>query len=125
MFTFAKGSTVPAATKTARPRKTTPAKKTRARPAAKKVAPAAEAKATGKPAKTRHKLMRDGFTVPSDDFALIGALKQRLLDAGRPTKKSELLRAGLHALSALSTARLVTTVDALLALKGGQTKKKD
>lgn len=44
------------------------------------------------------KLVRDRFTMPADDYALITLLKQRAATAGRVTKKNELLRAGLHAL---------------------------
>ena len=48
------------------------------------------------------KLVRDSFTMPADDFALVAVLKGRALQVQRPAKKSELLRAGLQALSALS-----------------------
>jgi hypothetical protein len=58
----------------------------------------------GKPAK----LVRDSFTMPADDFALVGVMKARALQAQRPAKKSELLRAGLHALSAREAEILET-----------------
>ena len=45
--------------------------------------------------------MRDSFTMPRNDFNLIDTSKQRALGFRRPTKMSELLRAGLHALAAL------------------------
>jgi hypothetical protein len=124
---------VPAVAKTARPRKTalakTPAaKKAPARPAAKKAktarTPAKAPAKSAKPAKpVKQKLLRDGFTMPADDFALIDVLKEGLLGARRTTKKSELLRAGLHALAALPTDKLLATVNALLPLKSGRPKK--
>jgi len=70
------------------------------------------------------KLVRDSFTMPADDFALVGVLKQRALQAQRPAKKSELLRAGLHALSALSPQALAKALDALSPVKAGRPKKK-
>jgi hypothetical protein len=82
-------------------------------------APAAPSKA----AKPRAKLVRDGFTMPADDFALIAALKQRALSAQREAKKSELLRAGLHALMALDAPVLVAALKRLQPLKVGRPKK--
>jgi hypothetical protein len=125
--------------KTARPRKAAPAKtpakapakKTRTArkaPAPKKASAKPAAKpspkpAADKPVKVKQKLVRDGFTMPANDFALIDTLKDRLLNARRPTKKSELLRAGLHALAALSADKLLATVNALEPLKTGRPKK--
>jgi hypothetical protein len=51
-----------------------------------------------KPAKP--KMVRDSFTMPQADFDLVHLLKERALGFRRPTKKSELLRAGLQALGA-------------------------
>lgn len=70
------------------------------------------------------KLVRDSFTMPADDFALVGVLKQRALHGQRSAKKSELLRAGLHALSGLSPQALVKALDALAPVKAGRPKKK-
>ncbi|WP_241660894.1 hypothetical protein [Variovorax guangxiensis] len=67
--------------------------------------------------------MRDSFTMPSEDFALIAALKNRALMFKRPAKKSELLRAGLHALQALSAPALRAALDALTPLKAGRPKR--
>jgi hypothetical protein len=73
--------------------------------------------------KPKHKLVRDSFTMPSNDFQLIDQLKQRALGFKRPAKKSELLRAGLHALLSLSDAKLKTALDALDPLKPGRPRK--
>ncbi|TPG23448.1 hypothetical protein EAH83_14710 [Variovorax ginsengisoli] len=73
--------------------------------------------------KPKEKLVRDSFTMPSEDFALIAALKNRALMFKRPAKKSELLRAGLHALQALSAPALRAALDALTPLKAGRPKR--
>jgi hypothetical protein len=67
--------------------------------------------------RAKPKLVRDSFTMPRADFALIALLKDRALGCRRPAKKSELLRAGLHALAALDDVKLQA------ALKAGRPKK--
>lgn len=84
--------------------------------------PVAEARAAKAP---KAKLVRDSFTMPQSDFALIAALKDRALGFKRPTKKSELLRAGLQALAALDAAALQRALNALAPLKPGRPKKGD
>lgn len=76
-----------------------------------------------KPAKPKQKLVRDSFTMPSVDFALIDHLKDRAIGFKRPAKKSELLRAGLQALVNLSDAKLKALLDGLEPLKPGRPKK--
>jgi len=102
------------------PTRTTAAKKApapAARPAKKTAAVAA------KTPKLKPRLVRDSFTMPESDFGLIAQLKQRALAFQRPTKKSELLRAGLQVLQALDDARLRKALDALVPLKPGRPKK--
>lgn len=116
--------------------KKTPAVKKAAKSAAVKAAPTAVAKkpATVKakpvaelkeaaPKKVKHKLVRDSFTMPHDDFKLIDLLKDRALGFKRPVKKSELLRAGLQALAGLSDAKLKGALEALAPLKPGRPPK--
>lgn len=67
--------------------------------------------------------MRDSFTFPEDDYALFASLKQRALSAGREIKKSELLRAGLATLTAMSDGDLLTTLDAVERIKTGRPSK--
>jgi hypothetical protein len=74
-------------------------------------------------AKLRQKPVRDSFTMPETDFALIAMLKARALGARRETKKSELLRAGLHALTALDTPALLAALGKLNQVKVGRPKK--
>jgi hypothetical protein len=69
------------------------------------------------------KLVRDGFTMPEADHGLIAVLKKRGLGFERPTKKSELLRAGLQALAALDDKRLKAALEALVPIKTGRPKK--
>lgn len=71
----------------------------------------------------RVKLVRDSFTMPRDEFALIAKLKERALDFKRPTKKSELLRAGLQRLDALDQVELRAALTALRPLPTGRPKK--
>jgi hypothetical protein len=73
--------------------------------------------------KSKDKLVRDSFTMPRGDFELIALLKERALTFKRPTKKSELLRAGLQALAALNQKQLQTALDRLPLLKSGRPKK--
>jgi len=73
-------------------------------------------------AKPKAKLVRDSFTMPQRDFSLIAALKDRALDFKRPTKKSELLRAGLHALSAMKQTDLKQALEQLAPIKAGRPK---
>ena len=71
----------------------------------------------------KEKLVRDSFTMPLADFALIQQLKDRALGFKRATKKSELLRAGLQALAALSAAQLQGQLGKLATIKAGRPKK--
>jgi len=90
------------------------------------VAAAPKAVAAEKPAKVekhRKKLVRDSFTMPADDFALIAMLKERALDGKRPAKKSELLRAGLRALIGLKATELAAALNALAPVKAGRPTK--
>ncbi len=72
--------------------------------------------------KIKIKLVRDSFTMPADDWALIAQLKERAVAFKRPAKKSELLRAGLQALAALPDTKLKAALDSLLPLKPGRPK---
>jgi hypothetical protein len=71
----------------------------------------------------RAKLVRDGFTMPEADYALIAQLKHRLHDAKREAKKSELLRAGLQALALLTPKDLAAALDRLAPVKTGRPPK--
>jgi len=80
------------------------------------VAPVAEKiKATKKP-----KLVRDSFTMPKDEYAAIDLLKQRVTGLQRHAKKSELIRAGIMALTAMDDKQLATVLAKVPALKTGR-----
>ncbi|MES2088694.1 MAG: hypothetical protein V4532_01730 [Pseudomonadota bacterium] len=96
---------------------------TKAKVAPKQASVDVMAAAPAKPAKPKQKLVRDSFTMPSVDFALIDHLKERAIGFKRPAKKSELLRAGLQALVNLSDAKLTSLLDGLVPLKPGRPKK--
>jgi hypothetical protein len=76
------------------------------------------------PAKTKKpKLVRDGFTMPKDEYARIDELKLRSAKLGRPAKKSELIRAGLNVLAQASDEALLKALSAVPTLKTGRPKK--
>jgi len=69
-------------------------------------------------------LVRDSFTMPAADYALIGVLKARTLASGTSVKKSELLRAGLVALAAMPSAQLIDLIAKMPEVKTGRPGKK-
>lgn len=69
------------------------------------------------------KVVRDSFTMPQNDYAKIAELKEACLKADIRVKKSELLRAGLHALSGLSATQLRQTIAQMEQIKTGRPKK--
>lgn len=93
--------------------------KAAARPikAAKPVKPA---KPAAKPAHKREKLVRDSFTIPKGEYAVLDALKQRAIGLAHPVKKGELLRAGIKALAALDDAALLAAMRGVPAIKTGR-----
>ncbi|HEY8357708.1 MAG TPA: hypothetical protein VIL30_09625 [Ramlibacter sp.] len=94
----------------------------------KAAAPAAEArptpKAEKKPEKEKKpKLVRDSFTIPKAEYAVLDELKQRAAKLGQPAKKSELLRAGVMALAAMTDAAFVARLEGVPAVKTGRPPK--
>jgi hypothetical protein len=78
---------------------------------------------TEKAATRKSKPVRDSFTFPESDYALIDLLKARALAAGREVKKSEILRAALAALSVLPLEELLRTLDGVERIKTGRPTK--
>lgn len=76
-----------------------------------------------KSASTKIKVIRDSFTMPQSDYAKIAEFKELCLKNGLHVKKSELLRAGLHALGKLSGTQLKSAVSALEKIDTGRPKK--
>jgi hypothetical protein len=110
------------AVKTAQPAKPTKAVKnpgaSEASTQAKQAKPVKPAK-SDKPGKAA-KVIRDSFTMPQSDFAIIDRIKLRAIEWKQPVKKSEVLRAALHALEALGDAKVRALLAALEPIKKGR-----
>jgi hypothetical protein len=78
----------------------------------------------GKHAAHEPKLVRDSFTFPESEYAMFAALKKRALAAGHEVKKSEILRAGLAALTGMSDAVLIPNLAKVQRVKTGRPKKR-
>ncbi|ASI68277.1 MULTISPECIES: hypothetical protein [Diaphorobacter] len=89
--------------------------------AATKAAPSVADKEKDMKAK-KPKLVRDSFTIPKDEYAVIETLKERTARLSTPAKKSELLRAGLKVLSQLDDATLQKAMQSIPAIKTGRPK---
>jgi hypothetical protein len=92
---------------------------------AKAIATKAPARSAGKALqaaapKPRHKLVRDSFTIPKAEYLVLEALKARATDLKRPTKKSEMLRAGIAALQAMGDAAFLRALNSVPSLKTGR-----
>jgi hypothetical protein len=90
-----------------------------------KAAPAKPAKPvkTAKPVKAKKpKLVRDSFTIPKDEYVVIDSLKIRAGKLGQAVKKSELLRAGVKALAAMSDIQFKAALSNVPTIKTGRPK---
>lgn len=77
-----------------------------------------------KPLKAKKiKLIRDSFTIPKPEYLILDNLKLRAADLKHPVKKSELLRAGIKALAAMTDSNLLTALKAVPMLKTGRPSK--
>ena len=135
MTTSAARKTTAAARKTGAADRKSPARRA-ARKAAPKAAPAAAAvPAKQRPAATdkaktaqadkpeKLKLVRDSFTIPKFEYGVLQVLKTRASHLGRPTKKSEIVRAGVKALEALTDADFLACLSSLPATKPARDAK--
>jgi hypothetical protein len=90
------------------------------KPAAKPVAkPASPPKEKVK----KIKLIRDSFSMPEEEYAVLGSVKKACLKAGIEVKKSELLRIGVALIKKIDLAGLKRELTALPPLKAGRPKK--
>jgi hypothetical protein len=94
--------------------------------ASKKKVPVTKAKKpSAKVAKPhKQKMVRDSFTMPADDYSKLNILKAKCLENGMEVKKSELIRAGLIALSGMPVKNLLSTVTMVEKIKTGRPKGK-
>lgn len=103
--------------------------KAAAKPAAKEqavkeqAAKESSAKPEDKEKPKKPKLVRDSFTMPEAEYAVLGQVKKDCLKAGFEVKKSELLRVGVALIRQLDTTKLKEVLDTLPALKSGRPKK--
>jgi len=66
------------------------------------------------------RVKRDSFTMPLVEYELIAALQKKCLKAQTRASKSELLRAGLMALAAMTEEDLARVVEELPKVKTGR-----
>lgn len=77
-----------------------------------------------KPVKAKKpKIVRDSFTIPKAEYMVLDDLKQRAVKLASAAKKSELLRAGVKALAAMSDAAFLAALKAVPAIKTGRPTK--
>jgi hypothetical protein len=118
-----KATAKPPAAPAAKPARTAaakPAAQAVPAPAGKPVAaPEAEA---GRDKVRKAKLVRDSFTMPEQEYAVLGQVKKACIKAGFEIKKSELLRIGVALISQLDMATLQNVLASLPQLKTGRPK---
>jgi hypothetical protein len=96
----------------------------RTQPAAAPKAVKAATKPAAKPAKEKKvKVVRDSFTLPKTELLQIADMKKRARALGVEVKKSELIRAGLQALSTLSDAPFKKALGNVPTIKTGRPAK--
>jgi hypothetical protein len=89
--------------------------------AAVKAAPKVKAE---KPLKEKKaKLVRDSFTIPKAEYVVLDELKLRAGKLSRQVKKSELIRAGVKALAAMSDSVFMAALKVVPAIKTGRPSK--
>lgn len=71
------------------------------------------------------KVIRDGYSMPPEDYSLLLELREKLLKEGYPMTKSGLLRAGVHVLQGLPLEELIKAVETLQPIKTGRPKASD
>lgn len=83
-----------------------------------------KAAAPAKPAKEKKvKVVRDSFTIPKTELLQVGEMKKRALTLGVGVKKSELIRAGLSALSSMNDAAFKKALASVPTIKTGRPAK--
>ncbi|MDT8992200.1 hypothetical protein RQP54_15110 [Curvibacter sp. APW13] len=92
------------------------ATKTVAKPVAKVPVP--------KPEKVKKvKLVRDSLSLPKDEYEVIAVLKLRAGKLGHSAKKTEIIRAGIKAVAALTDQALLKALQAVPSIKTGRPAK--
>jgi len=120
----------PSSSKTAKPQAkpakpvTQPAVKASVKPVS-STAKTEPAKSTpAKPVKEKKvKVVRDSFTLPKTEFLQITDMKKRAMALGIEVKKSELIRAGLQAISSMADAAFKKALGNVPTIKTGRPSK--
>lgn len=86
-------------------------------------APVASKVDTGKEKIKKQKLVRDSFTMPEDEYRILGEVKKACIKAGFEVKKSELLRVGVALIQKMDLPALKNVLAALPPLKAGRPKR--
>lgn len=73
----------------------------------------------------RELVVRDTFSMPASDCALIGIIKSKCLRLGLDTTRSEIVRAGILHLAHVSEKDLLIILGKITKLKPGRTKLND
>ncbi|MDO8300821.1 MAG: hypothetical protein Q7T64_14090 [Lacisediminimonas sp.] len=69
------------------------------------------------------KVVRDSFTMPETEYAVLAEVKKACLSRGFQVKKSELLRVGVALIRTLDAGALKSWVESLPPLKLGRPSK--
>ena len=69
------------------------------------------------------KLVRDSFTIPKLEYLVLEELKARAIALTYPVKKTELIRAGIKALSIMTDAGFLLALKAVPVIKTGRPTK--
>jgi hypothetical protein len=69
------------------------------------------------------KVVRDSFTIPKSELLQIGESKKRALELGVEIKKSELIRAGLQALTRMNDVAFKKALASVPTIKTGRPAK--
>ena len=117
-----KSAAKPATKPAARPAAATPVKPSAKKTAAPKEATRPAAETLDATIERKAKLVRDSFTMPEQEYAVLGQVKKACIKAGFEIKKSELLRIGVALISQLDMATLQLVLNSLPQLKTGRPK---
>jgi hypothetical protein len=120
----AKPSTTATASKKPVAAKAVVSKPAVSKPVAVKKVAATKAPLVKAPKVPKLKMERDSFTMPKTEYAQFAVLKDRLVKLGQPVKKSELLRAGIMQLAAMTDAALKAAMAKVPTIKTGRPNKK-
>jgi hypothetical protein len=70
-------------------------------------------------------VVRDTFTFPVEDLNRIAEIQERCLQSAKMVNRSEIVRAGLQALSRMTDAELVEVVNGLTKVRPGRPSSKN